>query len=414
MKFIANALSTDPNARLVHWAQVRPGRWVCSRDFRPEKAVPVADMSEDLKNADIIVLNGVTYAMLKPFEEEIIRRIESGQSGLLLLPSTQGFADGGFAATAFEKLLPVDIAREIWRGNPGNMVLPSLDVPYNFLRLVDNPVENSEFFATLPKLEGAYEYASIKPGTEILVNSTIRGSTNVLPVLLKSRSGQGNVVMFTGGPLWPMGFRLVPTDRGFAPFSAMMVNMCKWLANRREDAQVSIELPSSRGYVGQTAIVKVWVMDSKHQMLSNAQVSLNIKDEKGTVTVLPAMETSDKGCYEAAFVPAFRGLHQLEAEARFHGQEVGRALSELLVETPTAEFDEPVVKETLMQQLASDTGGVYAAVDQADKILAALNPVAGKKLESRTIDVRDSWVLLLLLLVLPMLEWYLRRTRGLS
>jgi hypothetical protein len=330
------------------------------------------------------------------------------------MPSSKSFSELGYQGTQFEKLLPVITSSETWRGTPGNLVLPSTETPYNFLRLIDDPIENVEFFATLPKFEGIYEYAGLKSGSEVLINSSVRSSSDMLPFMIRSRAGLGNVVLISGGPLWPSGFRLVPTDRGFAAYSALIVNMCKWLANRREDAQVSIELASSRGYVGQGNNVKVWVMNSKNELLANAQVSLTISDERGGKTTLPCIETSDKGCYETAFVPAFRGLHRLEAEARYQGRELGRARSEILIEMSTAEFDEPIVKSSLMMQLASDTGGVFATIDQAAKIIDAIDAEPGQKLESKSIDLRDSWLLLIILLLLPMVEWYLRRIRGLS
>jgi len=413
-KFIGNALLTDPNARTVHWARLRENRWVCARNLSPEAAVNSPNLSEDLKVADVLILHAADYEMLRPAEEEIVRRIEAGTLGLLLLPSTKSFSELGYQGTRIENLLPVLTSSETWRGTPGNLVLPAAETPYNFLRLVDDPIQNVEFFATLPKFEGIYEYAGLKPGSEVLINSTVRSSSDMLPFMIRARAGLGNVVLISGGPLWPAGFRLVPTDRGFAPYSALMVNMCKWLANRREDAQVSIELASSRGYVGQGNNVKVWVMNSKNELQANAQVSLTITDERDGSTSLTCIETSDKGCYETAFVPAFRGLHRLEAEARYQGRELGRAKSEILIEMSTAEFDEPVVKSSLMAQLASDTGGVFATVDQAMKIIGAIDAEPGQKLESKSIDLRDSWLLLIILLLLPMVEWYLRRIRGLS
>lgn len=414
MKFIGNAVSTDPNAKMVHWARIRDDRWVCSRDFKPEKAVAAPDLGADLKTADILILNAMPYNFLKPIESELIRRIESGALGLLVLPPPRSFSELGYMGTPLEALLPVVSGKETWRGTPGNLVISVTETAYNFLRMVDDPMENVEFFATLPKFDGIYEYNAIKPGAETLISSTVRGNDGLLPFMLHSRAGLGNVVMIAGGPLWPAGFRLVPTDRGFAPYSALMLNMFKWLANRREDAQVSLELPSSRGFVGQASNIKVWVADSKHQLQSNAQVMLNIKDEKGSVSSVPCVETSENGCYEASFVPAFRGLHKIEAEARYQGRELGKTTGEMLVETSTAEFDEPVIRANLLRQLASETGGVYATDLDADAVIKSINAVPGQKLETRSVDVRDSWLLLMILLVLPMLEWYLRRTGGLS
>jgi len=414
MKFITNALSTDPNARLIHWLRVKDDRWVCSREFKLQPSVRQPDFTTDLSSADVIILAGADYNMIKNVETEIVRRVEAGLAGLLILPSSKSLNELGYRGTDIEKLLPVNIEKEFWRGTPGNFSLPSTDVSMNFLRLVDNPIENVEFFATLPKIDGAYEYAGLKAGAEILVSTTIRGNTDPLPFMVRSRSGLGNTILISGGPVWPAGFRLVPTDRGFSPYAALMVNMCKWLANRREDSQVSIEMASSRGYTGQASSIKVWVTDSKHQLQTNAQVSMTVTDEKQNTSSLPAVETSDKGCYEASFVPAFRGLHKITAEARYQGRELGKAESEMLVEIPTAEFDEPIIKNDLMSQLASETSGVFALIQDSDRVVKAIDSVPGQKLESRTIDLRDSWILLLLILIMPMIEWYLRRTGGLS
>lgn len=413
-KFIINALSTDPNARLVSWTRLKDDRWICNREFKLQKAVRVPNLKDDLKGTDVLVLNGVPFNFIKELEGEIIARMESGSLGLLILPGGSGLSELGYRGTLLEKNLPVSLASEIWRGNPGNMLLNSSETPYNFLRMVDDPLENLEFFATLPKFEGIYEYASVSPGAEILLSSTVRSGADPLPFMLKSRVGQSNVVFIAGGPLWTTGFRLVSSDRGFAPYAAMVVNMLKWLANRREDAQVSIEIPSSRGYVGQPMTMKVWVSDGKHQLQSGAQVSVNINTEKQENTSLTCMETSEKGCYEATFVPAFRGIHQIEASARHQGREIGKSASDFLVEIPTAEFEDPAIRVALMKRLASETGGIYLDVENIDPLIAAIDSVPGQKLETKILDLRDSWFILLLMLLLPLCEWYVRRIGGLS
>jgi hypothetical protein len=413
-KFIINALSTDPNAHLIAWTRIKDDRWVCSRDFKPVAGVRQPELAKDFAETDVLILRGVPYNFIAPFAGEIVARLESGSLGLLLLPGFVGLDRLGYPGTPLETLLPVTLAGEEWRGNPGNMALTSAETPYNFLKLADDPIENMEFFATLPKFEGLFEYKSVRPGAEVLLSSTVRSGADPLPFMLRSRVGAGNVIFVSGGPLWPAGFRLVLTDRGFAPYAALMVNMLKWLANRREDANVSIELPSSRGFVGQPLSIKVWVSDARHSLQSGAQVSIGINDEKGQTTPLTCIETSEKGCYEASFVPAFRGLHKIEALARYQGRDLGRSEADLLIDVPTAEFEDPTVKSALMQQLASETGGIYCPADNIEPLIAAIDAVPGEKLETRIIDLRDSWLLLLILLLLPCLEWYLRRLKGLS
>ncbi len=415
IKFLISALRTDPNASVDTWIKLLENRWARSKDSKLQKAQRNFDPSKSISDADIIVLNGISEKEIAPFAAEIISRVESGLSGLLLLPSSRGYADLGYSGSELEKILPVNLKNEKWRGTPGNMQLMTQDPPYNFLRIVDDPIENMGFFRTLPKFDGLFDYQEPKSGSEILLSSTVRNTAGTaIPFMVKSKYGQGNVVMFTGGPIWPMGFRMASTDRGIQNYTGFMVNLLKWLANRREDAQVAIEFPTSRGFAGQPLSVKVWVMDGKRKLQEGAQVELNVTDEKDIKTRLTCMETSEKGCYETSFIPAERGLFKIETAARFRGKLLGKAQSEILVETPTSEFDNPEIQFELMSRIASMTGGIAVSIEDADSLMKNMKSEPGKKLETKIFEARDSYLALLLLLCLPMLEWYIRRTRGLS
>ncbi|MBQ3644902.1 MAG: VWA domain-containing protein [Candidatus Riflebacteria bacterium] len=414
MKFITNALAGDPNASLTHWARITDDRWVCSKDFEVKNGTSEPNFQEEIKDADIIILNGIPHNYIKRFESDIIKRIESGKLGLLVMPSWKSLTQLGYKGTEIANILPVTVGEEVWRGTSGNMLLPSTETSYSFLNLADDPIENSSLMATLPKFDGIYEYESIKQSAEILLTSTVMGSKTKLPFMLRTRAGLGNIIMINGGPLWPIGFRLANSERGFSTYAGMIINMLKWLINRREDAQVSIELANSRGYVGASTVVKVWVSDNRHNLMQNARVILNINGEKGENYNLVCIETSEAGCYESTFIPASKGLHTIEAKASYQGKELGGSKVEFLVETPTAEFDDPIIKTDVMESIAKETGGLMVFDDETDKLIASLNSVPGKKLESKSIDIRDCWLLLILIILLPCLEWYYRRTGGLS
>ena len=414
MKFITNALAGDPNASLTHWARVMDNRWVCSKDFEVKGGSSEPKFDEEIKDADIVILCGIPHSYIKKYESELIKRLESGKLGLLIMPSWMSLTQLGYKGTELANILPVTVGDETWRGTSGNMLLPTLETSYSFLNLADDPIENSTLMSTLPKFDGIYEYESIKQGAEVLLTSTVMGSKTKLPFMLRTRAGLGNIIMINGGPLWPVGLRLANSERGFGVYAGMIINMLKWLVNRREDAQVSIELANSRGYVGASTVVKVWVSDNRHNLMQNARVILNISGEKGESYNLVCVETSEAGCYESAFIPAARGLHSIEAKASYQGKELGSSKAELLVETPTAEFDNPIVKTDVMEAIAKETGGLMVYDDEVDKLISSLNSVPGKKLESKSIDLRDCWLLLILIILLPCLEWYFRRTGGLS
>lgn len=412
--FIRSAARGDPNAHVYGWTRITDTRWLPTVDFEVKAAVPAPAIAPDLEDADVVILAGVGASVLEPHADLLLKKVESGRTGMMILPGTTGYANLGYAGSKLAQLFPVALPGESWVGTPCSLVLPVRDTPYAFLRLLDDPIENQEFFAALPKFDGLYTYQSRKSGSETLLSTTLSRGGAAQPALLAHRVGQGNVAMLCGGPLWPMGFTQVPTDRTIRPYTAFVINTLKWLANRREDAQVTLELPSSRGFVGQPATLRVWVSDARRQPVDSAQVTALMAPGNGEPVSLTFTSTTEKGCYEASFIPAVRGLHSISAKAVRQGALLGEAAGKLLVEVPTVEFDDPEVNMALMTSLASSSGGAYRPIEEEDELLNLIRPTPGQKRETKSFDARDSGILLVLLLILPLVEWTLRRRRGFS
>jgi len=412
--FIKAAVKSDPNAHYNSWTKITDDRWIKSEDSVLQKPVSNPDFKSDIEDTDVLILAGVPEKFLSSNAEAILKRIEIGKLGVFILPASQGYSELGYIGSTLARLFPVDLFGEAWSGISCNLVLPVRDNPYGFLRLLDDPIENQDFFRTLPKFEGLFTYPKVKAGAEVLLSTSLEKPGGQAPGFLHQRIGQGNVVMLLGGPLWPIGFKLVPTDKTIKPFTAFILNTMKWLANRKEDAQVTLELPSSRGFVGQPLTLRVWVTDNKRQAVDSAQVTANITSKEGEPVSLSFIGTSERGCYESTFIPPRRGLFDVNIAVSFQGQAMGEAKGQILVEFPTVEFDDPEVRTDLMSKLASFSHGAYLPVEKTGDLLSSINPTPGQKQESKTLEVRDSGIVLLFLLLIPLLEWVIRRIKGFS
>lgn len=67
-----------------------------------------------------------------------------------------------------------------------------------------------------------------------------------------------------------------------------------------------------------------------------------------------------------------------------------------------------------MTRLASASGGLYRSTAEAADLVDRIIPTPGKKRETKVLELRDSPLLLVLLLLLPLAEWWIRRRRGYS
>lgn len=412
--FIRGAAASDDNVTFNSWTRLKDDRWIHNKAGELKPGVTRPDLKPAIEECDILILHNPPLSVLENHAQQILQKIYDGQMGVLILSGGQGYGRQGYGKSDLAPIFPVELSGESWHGNSCNMILPSQEVPLAFLRMVDDPIENMEFFRTLPRLEGLFAYPTIKLGAQVLLTSTLGPAESRIPALVHHRYGRGNVAMFTGGPIWPMGFKLVPTYRTIKPYTAFILNLMKWLADRREDAQVSIDLPTSRGFVGQPMNVRVWVMDAERQYLENAQVSAEFFHDEKVIAKATLVGGSEKGQYEAAFVPPRPGFFKLRVLARHQGQILGEATAEFMIQTATAEFDNPEIQIEFMEKLAQMTGGEYRPIERFEELISLVQPTPGKKLETRVHDLRDSGLILALLLLLPLAEWTIRRFRGLS
>jgi hypothetical protein len=82
----------------------------------------------------------------------------------------------------------------------------------------------------------------------------------------------------------------------------------------------------------------------------------------------------------------------------------------------TAEFEKPLVNETLLKKISEVTGGRYHPLTGSDDFTSYQfdNPDVQVKSHSRSFSLWDNWWAYSLVLGFLVMDWYLRRKSGLS
>lgn len=414
LAFMRWALRSDASFNYNSYTLVSENRWIEMKDFILNQS-PIAnpDFLKALEDVDILLLAGINYKFIKNLVKEIINRIESGKLNLLLLPSNKGFKPLNYANTELANILPMDIMSEEWNSFPSSISLISDQPQYMFLRLFEDINENVLFFKTIPKIEAVCSYNTYKPAAEFLLVSSFEKNGQKVPILISHKFGRGKVLVFCGGPMWPMGFSNVTTEKTIKPYKAFIVNMFKWLSDRKEDTNVALELPSGRIFTDQPVIIKVSIFDDRQKPIKNAMITANIINDnnKSSLTFSPSNE---EGSYEATFIPNSKGTYKIYVNAKYQGKDIGKAESEFIVETPTIEYENTEINLDLLNKIASITNGICVPVDKCDIIVNNLKTSGSYKVISKSFELKDSWLIFVAVLCLPLLEWFLRRTNGLN
>jgi hypothetical protein len=173
------------------------------------------------------------------------------------------------------------------------------------------------------------------------------------------------------------------------------------------------------GDPNQAVRLQVRVRDKKFQPLDNATVTVHIRPvgQSGTNVIRLTAEPvlSQAGVYETTYVPRETGGYQAETVVMDStGMEAGRAEAGWTSDPAADEFRSLKPNRALMETIAKQTGGEVISASSLDSF--------AKGLPNRKAPITESWTsplwhqagVFLFALACFVIEWGLRRSKGLA
>ena len=121
------------------------------------------------------------------------------------------------------------------------------------------------------------------------------------------------------------------------------------------------------------------------------------------------------GTYVAEFEPAQQGIYTIEALAHNQaGQFLGKAESSFFVEPSSAELAHADLQASLLQRVAEVSGGRYFHLRETKDLPDAITVSKSSFSKLAEQEVWDAPIFFLAIAVFLGVEWYIRRSRGLS
>jgi hypothetical protein len=230
-------------------------------------------------------------------------------------------------------------------------------------------------------------------------------SGTMLPVL---RFGPGRAMIFGGEASWRWKMLMPATDR---TYEAFWRQSARWLASEAPDP-VSVGVPA-HATVGSAAPIEVSVRDASFEPVPDVQVHVSVRAPGGVDRVVASTEAGAAGRHAASFVPEEPGLYRVMVEAKRGDVVLASVEQPLLAGGTDPEFVDPRLNETVLRELAEESGGRYVRAGDAEGVAGALR---ARRAPARPGEVRDLWHnawSFLLILALLTTEWTLRRRWGL-
>lgn len=424
-KFIRRAVQGDPSLRLATYLQTGPKKYLRQGILSPQELAEGFPRSEEeLFQYEGVILGNVDRGLIGDQQLILLQEFVARRGGGLLI---LGSVNEALVDSALADLAPVELMRETAlpsylqggarRGDhpTGMEFKPRLTREGEYsslLRLDSRSSKSRERWSKLPALQGIYVAGRPKAGATVLMeHPDLRLQNDFLPLLTLQRYGAGRSMMLATASSWRWRMMMPHQDDSH---ERLWRQSLRWLAGEAPK-RLSLSLDREFYTAGETVEARARLLDRNFQPDNNGLLWLQIRNPDGEVEEhAMSWELEKDGSYHYSFVVEKEGIYDLSVRAPSEVEAELEARAPLLVTPARREFVRAAMDASLLERLASATGGRFytaANVHQlVDDITFAPNPYS-------TMEVHSLWdqpLFLILLLLLLTVEWALRRLKGLS
>jgi uncharacterized membrane protein len=413
-KFIRRAEEDDPTIQLVSMLRTSENKIYRQGISDPsELADGFPVRPENLFGYAGIIIGSVDANYFTPLQQELLREyVDRRGGGVLFLGGRSSLSDGGWSASSMNELLPTFLpaGRNSFHRNSATVELTTAGVDSPITRLLDDPAKNAERWKKLTYLADYQDAGSPKPGATVLAQ--MNAGRRKLPMLTTQNYGHGRTaIMATGGTWrWQMSEAL-----GDPSHDLFWQQLLRWLV-ADSPGPVTASMPARNLMDEGHAPVTAQVRDRQFQPVADAHVSAHIVGPEGVNALIDLTSSRDTlGLFQSEWTAEKPGAYLAEVTAESVGsqpQELGRDVLIFQREDGIAENFHTEQNRSLLQQLASQTGGRYWEPSDLKNLPRDIAYSEAGISVRTTNELWNMPIVFVLLLGLPITEWLLRRKWG--
>jgi hypothetical protein len=402
-KFLRRAVAGDDVLELVSWLKTTDRKTYrqgvgseteLADGFPPDRAA--------LYGFDVIVLGSLPATALDETQHAWLESFVSERGGsLLALAGREALDDGRWDVQPLSAALPVTLSRgtaPAYVAMQGHARPTALGARSPFTQLVD--AEGGDGWHNLPPLADVQRLGALKPAATTLLE--LVAGEDVYPLLVTQPYGLGTTAVLATASTWRWQMRTPPEDARHALFWRQLLRQLAETAQQQRSVHLALD--------GDGISIRAWLRDREFQPMENPAASATITHSDRSTSTIALTPGNVPGLLAARYVPQDAGVYRVDVTLDApDAQAVTRFVR---AGTERKEYFHPTRNEALLQRLAEATGGRYLAPDQVGELEVLLNFASTGV---RTVEVLPLWnlpVFFLLLVLLKLAEWSLRRAWG--
>ncbi|GIX48363.1 MAG: membrane protein [Candidatus Tectimicrobiota bacterium] len=425
-RFLRQALKHDPSIDLVSFVILRTPTDVVNVPESQLSLIPFPTrrlFTEELKNFDLLIFENFSFQYYFPwYYLENVRKYVLEGGAFAMIGGPLAFAQGGYAETPIEELLPVSLqrGRTDYREVTHRLVLTAEGQTHPITRLAADPEENQRIWESLPELDALNVLGRAKPGATVLGVSSQRFNGEALvPLLAVQPFGKGRTLALASDYIWKWNFQMAGRMDSNQYYLQFVRQLVRWLVRDPALNQVRIRADASAFPLGSEVGGTVQVLRDDYRPAAAAEVRIALHTPGGAVQPLPAAPTGNRGEFRYRFRAEEEGFYRLEVTADVEDRRLEGNRLLVHVFHPGDETQQAAPNHALLRDIAEQTGGAFFSLSEGRPPSAASlaeffgGTVQYRVLEERRLHLRETWLQFLIVLGLLAAEWGWRRRAGL-
>ncbi len=370
---------------------------------------------EDLFEFDAIVLDDVEADFFSPDQRTLIDEFVANRGGTLLMLGGFGtFQKGGYLRTPIGEMLPIYLDRGSALATTKEMRLDLTREGWlqPWVRLRATEIQENSRLESMPAFQVVTPSNSIKPGASVLANVKT-AEDEVLPALVVQRFGRGHSAALLIGDLWRWQMQK-PED---GDLMKAWRQLARWMVSdvpHRFDVKINHDdLNMLRA--------RIELRDEEFLPLDNCRVIAKIVTGISSTTETPpeivltaTPHNSESGVYELDYSPKTAGPIRVEWTAKgANGEDLGSVKSGWVCQPAVKEYQQLNVNQECWERIATASGGKIIELNQLNDFCKSIPVHSSMATEVRVTPWWHNWMLFVLAIGCLVIEWGLRRWKGL-
>jgi uncharacterized membrane protein len=378
--------------------------------------------AEDLYQYSAVVIDDLEADFFTRDQLTLLQKYVSERGGgFLMMGGVDSFHEGKYERTPVGDMLPVYV-ENVPPGPPikdARLTLTKEGWLQPWARLRSTEAEEQKRLDGMVPMVTVNRVREIKPGASAI--ASVHDDHGEHPALVVQRFGNGRVAALMIADLWRWGFHDAESHKDM---DKAWRQLYRWLV-ADVPTRVDFQVEAKKGDANQALSLQVRVRDKVFQPMDNVSVVVNVRtvtnapgsDKLATTTnavrLTAEASLAEAGLYEVTYIPRETGGYLAEAVVTDSaGAEVGRAEAGWTADPAADEFHSLRPNRALMEQVAKQTGGKVINAAKLEDFAAALPGEKAPRMESWSYPLWHRSTVFLFALACFVVEWGLRRAKG--